>query len=73
VKNEFLAVEDMLNIDKGKLRYDMFVKANNETRKYGGINGLTPSEKFLRRLITTPIDTRTKQQSEYRATKHPEP
>jgi hypothetical protein len=25
----------------------MFVKAYNETREHGGINGLTPSEKFL--------------------------
>lgn len=25
VKNEFLAVEDIINIDDGKLRYDMFV------------------------------------------------
>ena len=62
VKNEFLAVEDIPNIDDGKLRYDMFVKAYNETREHGGINGLTPSEMFLRRLITAIIHTRTKQQ-----------
>jgi hypothetical protein len=47
VKNEFLAVEDIPNIDDGKLRYDMFVKAYNETREHGGINGLTPSEMSL--------------------------
>ena len=63
VKNEFLAVEDIPNIDDGKLRYDMFVKAYNETREHGGINGLTPSEMFLQRLITSTIRTRTKQQS----------
>jgi transposase InsO family protein len=63
VKNEFLAVEDIPNIDDGKLRYDMFVKAYNETREHGGINGLTPSEMFLLRLITATIHTRTKQQS----------
>jgi len=40
VKNEFLALEDILNIEAGKLRYDMFVKAYNETREHGGINGL---------------------------------
>jgi hypothetical protein len=28
-------------------RYDLFVKAYNETREHGGINGLTPSEIFL--------------------------
>ncbi|MFZ0511214.1 MAG: hypothetical protein WAM14_06375, partial [Candidatus Nitrosopolaris sp.] len=47
VKNEFLAVEDISSIDDGKLRYEMFVKAYNETREHGGINGLTPLEMFL--------------------------
>lgn len=37
----------------------MFVKAYNETREHGGINGLTPSEMFLQRLITAIIHTRT--------------
>ena len=50
VKNEFLAVEDIPNINNGKLRYDIFVKAYNETSEHGGINGLTPSEMFLQRL-----------------------
>ena len=63
VKNEFLALEDILNIDDGKQRYDMFVKAYNETREHGGINGLTPSEMFLQRLITSSTYTRNKQQS----------
>jgi transposase InsO family protein len=40
VKNEFLAVEDISNINDGKLRYETFVKAYNETREHGGINGL---------------------------------
>ncbi len=35
------------SIDGVNLRYDMFVKAYNETREHGGINGLTPSEMFL--------------------------
>ena len=55
VKNEFLAVEDIPTIDDGKIRYDMFVKTYNETREHGGINGLTPSEMFLQRLITSTI------------------
>ncbi len=50
VKNEFLAVENIPNINDGKLRYDIFVKAYNETREHGGINGLTPSEMFLQRI-----------------------
>ena len=62
MKNEFLAIEeDIPNIDDGKLRYDMFIKAYNETREHGGINGLTPSEMFLQRLITSTISIRTKQ------------
>jgi transposase len=63
VKNEFLALEDIPNIDDGKLRYDMFVKAYNETREHGGINGLTPSEMFLQRLITSIMHTKSKQKS----------
>jgi transposase InsO family protein len=63
VKNEFLALEDFLDIDDGKLRYDMFVKAYNEAREHGGINGLTPSEMFLQRLITSTTHTTNKQQS----------
>jgi hypothetical protein len=39
VKSEFIALEDIRNIDDGKQRYDMFVKAYNETREHGGING----------------------------------
>lgn len=60
VKNEFLALEDIPNVDDGKLRYDMFVKAYNDAREHGGINGLTPSEMFLQRLITSTIRTRNK-------------
>jgi transposase InsO family protein len=63
VKNEFLALEDIQNTDDGKLKYDMFVKAYNETREHGGINGLTPSEMFLQRLITSNIHTTNKQKS----------
>jgi hypothetical protein len=65
VKNEFLELEDIQDIeDDGKLRYDMlFVKAYNEAKEHGGINGLTPSERFLQeRLITSAMHTRTKQQ-----------
>jgi transposase InsO family protein len=63
VKNEFLTLEDIPSIDDGKLRYDMFVKAYNEAREHGGIKGLTPSEMFLQRLITSIMHKGTKQQS----------
>jgi transposase InsO family protein len=71
VKNELLAVEDIPNIDDGKLRYDdMFVKAYNEAREHGEINGLTPAEIFLQRLISSTIHTRNKQQSVARVANH---
>lgn len=41
----------------------MFVKAYNETREHGGLNGLTPSEMFLQRLITSSAYTGIKQKS----------
>ena len=41
----------------------MFVKAYNETREHGGINGLTPSEMFLQRLIKSKIYTKNEQES----------
>ena len=63
VKNEFLAVEDISSINDGKLRYEMFVKAYNEAREHGGINGLAPSEMFLQRLIKSDIYTKKKQES----------
>ena len=47
VKNEFLAVENISDVEEGKRRYCMFVKAYNEEREHGGINGFTPSEMFL--------------------------
>jgi Integrase core domain len=47
VKNEFISVEDISSRDEVKLRNEMFVKAYNDKRERGGINGLTPSEIFL--------------------------
>jgi hypothetical protein len=41
----------------------MFVRAYDEAREHGGINGLTPSEMFLQKLITSTIHTRNRQQS----------
>ncbi|MGA8084529.1 MAG: integrase core domain-containing protein, partial [Candidatus Nitrosopolaris sp.] len=63
VKNEFLAVEDISSIDDGELRYEMFVKAYSETREHGGINGLTPSEMFLQRLIKSETYAKKRQES----------
>jgi putative transposase len=63
VKNEFLKIEDIASIDDGKLRYDMFVKAYNETREHGGINGLTPSEMFIQRFNNSTVCKMKKQES----------
>ncbi|MGA9150898.1 MAG: DDE-type integrase/transposase/recombinase [Candidatus Nitrosopolaris sp.] len=49
-------------IDEGKVRYDMFVKAYNDKREHGGINGLTPSEMFLQTFNTSRTRTNTKQE-----------
>ena len=34
VKNEFLAIENISNIEEGKRRYSMYVKAYNEEREH---------------------------------------
>jgi transposase InsO family protein len=47
VKNEFLAVENISDVEEGKKMYSMFVKAYNEEREHSGIDGYTPSEMFL--------------------------
>jgi hypothetical protein len=62
VKNEFLAVEQISSIDEGKVRYDMFVKAYNDKREHGGINGLTPSEMFLKTSNISHTTNNTKQE-----------
>ncbi len=46
VKNKFLVIEDITNIDDCKLRYDIFVKGYNETREHGRIKGLTHQRSF---------------------------
>ena len=63
VKNEFLAIENISSIEEGKRMYSMFVKAYNETREHGGINGHTPSEMFLikGRLNSSNNDKKAKQ------------
>ena len=63
VKNEFLAVENISNMEEGKKMYSMFVKAYNEEREHGGINGHTPSEMFLSkgRLNSCNNDKKVKQ------------
>ena len=47
VKNEFLKVENISDVEEGKKVYSMFVKAYNEEREHSGIDGYTPSKIFL--------------------------
>ena len=61
VKNEFLAVEDIPNIDDGKLRYDIFVNAYNETRADGGLMSYS-IRNFLHRINYIIHRYNTKQQ-----------
>jgi transposase InsO family protein len=65
VKNKFISVEDDISSkDEGKLRYDdMFVKAYNDKREHGGINGLIPSEMFLQAFNRSYNRNNTKQKS----------
>ena len=42
---------------------DMFVKAYNDKREHGGINGLTPSEMFLQTFNRSHNRNNTKQKS----------
>lgn len=58
-----MTVEEITSIDDGKLRYDMFVKAYNETREHGGINGMTPSEMFIQRFNNSTVCRMKKQES----------
>jgi hypothetical protein len=34
VKNEFLAIENISDVEEGKIRYSMFIKAYNEEREH---------------------------------------
>ncbi len=52
VRNKFLAIEDIVSGD-GMIRYSMFVRAYNDEREHGGINGLTPSEMPVQALNKT--------------------
>ncbi|HEX7033766.1 MAG TPA: IS481 family transposase [Nitrososphaera sp.] len=62
VKNEFLAVENIIDREDGKARYAMFVYAYNMDREHGGIGGQTPQEKWLQ-LLNTPTRNRNRLKS----------
>lgn len=64
VKNEFLAVENIIDREDGKARCAMFVNAYNMDREHGGIGGLTPQERWLQlQLLNTPTRNRNRLRS----------
>lgn len=50
VISEFLEVEQLIDEKDGAQRYDAFVNSYNYEREHGGINGMTPAEKFMKCL-----------------------
>ncbi|MBV9177846.1 MAG: transposase [Nitrososphaeraceae archaeon] len=63
VKSEFISVENISSVDDGKMKYNMFVKAYNDKREHGGINGLTPSEMFLQTFNRYNNENKAKQKT----------
>ena len=47
---EFLQVEELIDIKDGIEKYELFVNSYNYEIEHGGINGMTPSEKFMKYL-----------------------
>ena len=50
VISEFLEVEELIDEKDGAERYESFVNSYNYEREHGGINGMTPAEKFMKCL-----------------------
>jgi transposase InsO family protein len=47
---EFLQVEELIDTKDGIEKYELFVNSYNHEREHGGLNGMTPSEKFMKSL-----------------------
>ena len=47
---EFLQVEELIDEKDGAEKYESFVNSYNYEREHGGINGMTPVEKFMKCL-----------------------
>ena len=50
VKAEFLQIEELKDEKDGAEKYESFVNSYNYEREHGGINGMTPAEKFMKCL-----------------------
>ena len=47
---EFLQLEELIDEKDGAKKYESFVNSYNYEREHGGINGMTPAEKFMKCL-----------------------
>ena len=47
---EFLQVEELIDEKDGAKKYQSFVNSYNYEREHGGINEMTPAEKFMKCL-----------------------
>ncbi len=47
---EFLQTEELFDAKDGIEKYELFVNSYNYEREHGGINGMTPSEKYMKCL-----------------------
>ena len=50
VISEFLQIEELKDEKDGAEKYESFVNSYNYEREHGGINGMTPAEKFMKCL-----------------------
>ena len=50
VISEFLQIEELKDEKDGAEKYESFVNSYNHEREHGGINGMTPAEKFMKCL-----------------------
>ena len=52
---EFLQIEELKDEKDGAEKYESFVNSYNYEREHGGINGMTPAEKFMKCLKQPPL------------------
>ena len=50
VISEFLQIQELKDEKDGAEKYESFVNSYNYEREHGGINGMTPAEKFMKCL-----------------------
>jgi transposase InsO family protein len=61
VISEFLEAEELKDKEDGKKKYEAFVWFYNHEREHGGIGGMTPAEKFRKRLKQPGLQAKARQ------------